>query len=131
MSPFCHVHSSCDDDPQVWLQGSSNTNISYVYTNYQGSVIATTNTAGSNLQIYKYSPYGEPRDASNNAVWSGFRFRYTGQQILSEARLYHYKAHVNDLTSHITETLPFALLRRHNYCVIYATWLVFKSMKIL
>ena len=58
-----YVHSSRDDDPQFWLEGAGNSNISYVYTNYQGSVIATTNAAGRNLQIYKCSSYGEPMDA--------------------------------------------------------------------
>lgn len=91
-----YVHSSRDDDPQVWLEGGGAGDIRYVYTNYQGSVTATTNAAGSNIQLYKYGAYGEPKDESNNDAWSGFRFHYTGQQILPEARLYHYKARAYD-----------------------------------
>ncbi len=91
-----YVHSTRDDDPQVWLEGVGNSDIRYVYANYQGSVVATTNAAGSTVQQYKYDPYGIPKDASNNDSWSGFRFRYTGQQILPEAKLYYYKARVYD-----------------------------------
>ncbi len=91
-----YVHSTRDDDPQVWLEGVGNSDIRYVYANYQGSVVATTNAAGSTVQLYKYDPYGIPKDASNNDSWQGFRFRYTGQQILPEAKLYYYKARVYD-----------------------------------
>ncbi len=91
-----HVHSTRDDDPQVWLEGAGNSDIRYVYANYQGSVVATTNAAGSTVQLYKYDPYGIPKDASNNDSWQGFRFRYTGQQIIPEAKLYYYKARVYD-----------------------------------
>ncbi len=91
-----YVHSTRDDDPQVWLEGVGNSDIRYVYANYQGSVVATTNAAGSTVQLYKYDPYGIPKDASNNDSWQGFRFRYTGQQIIPEAKLYYYKARVYD-----------------------------------
>lgn len=77
------------DDPHVWLEGEGAGNISYVYTNYQGRVTATTKASRSNIQLYKYGTYGEPKDASNNDAWSGFRFRYTVQQILSDAKLSH------------------------------------------
>jgi RHS repeat-associated protein len=39
---------------------------------------------------YRYGSYGEP-DA-----WAGQRFRYTGQIMLPEVQLYHYKARVYD-----------------------------------
>jgi RHS repeat-associated protein len=42
--------------------------------------------------VYAYGAYGEP--AYDN--WSGSRFRYTGQIMLPEAKLYHYKARVYD-----------------------------------
>jgi len=54
-------------------------------------VIATSNGGGEGT-IYAYSAYGEP--AYDN--WSGSRFRYTGQIMLPEAKLYHYKARVYD-----------------------------------
>ncbi|ESQ83275.1 hypothetical protein AEAC466_13570 [Asticcacaulis sp. AC466] len=46
--------------------------------------------------FYKYGPYGEPKDANNVDSWSGERFRYTGQIMIPEAKLYDYKARVYD-----------------------------------
>lgn len=48
-----YVHSSRDDDPQVWLKGAGAGNISYVHINYHGSITATTNALGRNIQLYK------------------------------------------------------------------------------
>jgi RHS repeat-associated protein len=59
-------------------------------------VIATADQAGNLVELYKYSPYGEPSNAANVESWSGSRFRYTGQTALPEARLYYYKARVYD-----------------------------------
>jgi len=43
-----------------------------------------------NGTVYTYDVYGVPN------LWSGSRFRYTGQIMLPEAQLYHYKARVYD-----------------------------------
>jgi RHS repeat-associated protein len=54
-----------------------------------GSIIGVANAQGA-ITPYTYGPYGEPQS------WSGSRFRYTGQMVLPEAQLYHYKARVYD-----------------------------------
>lgn len=69
--------------------------------NYQGSVIAMANTAGTVSGLYKYGAYGEPIGASGvisnwSAPGSGPAFRYTGQTVLEGAELYYYKARVYD-----------------------------------
>lgn len=60
----------------------------WLHADELGSVIATSNGSGA-ATIYSYGPYGEP-DSTNG--WAGSRFRYTGQIMLFEAQLYHYKA---------------------------------------
>jgi RHS repeat-associated protein len=64
--------------------------------NYQGSVIGYTDAGGNLTELYKYGPYGEPKNASNTESWTGSRFRYTGQTAIPEAKLYYYKARVYD-----------------------------------
>jgi RHS repeat-associated protein len=44
---------------------------------------------GSSTGIKTYGPYGEPKPTS---AGGGDRFRYTGQQLVSELGLYYYKA---------------------------------------
>jgi len=91
-----YVHGPGVDEPLVWFEGAAYTDRRYFIANYQGSIIATTNADGGILETYKYGPYGEPTNAANAETWTGSRFRYTGQAILPEARLYHYKARVYD-----------------------------------
>jgi len=93
-----YIHGSGVDEPVVWFEGSGTSDRRYFIQNYQGSIIAYTNASGTvnPANIYKYGPYGEPKDYYNNDSWSGSRFRYTGQTMLSEAHLYYYKARVYD-----------------------------------
>lgn len=91
-----YVHSDGTDEPIVWFVGAGTTDRRYFAKNYQGSVIAYTNASGVMQELYKYGPYGEPKNAANIASWTGAKFRYTGQFTLPEARLYHYKARVYD-----------------------------------
>lgn len=91
-----YIHGTGTDEPLVWFHGWDTSDQRFFYQNYQGSVIGYTNASGGLTELYKYSPYGEPKDASNNASWSGSRFRYTGQVMLPEVRLYYYKARVYD-----------------------------------
>ena len=92
-----YAHGTGIDNPLIWLEGSGGFgDARWLYTDYQGSVIAYTGSAGTMGNWYKYGPYGEPKDAANNDSWSGSRFRYTGQLMLPEARLYYYKARVYD-----------------------------------
>ncbi|WP_443751055.1 RHS repeat domain-containing protein [Asticcacaulis solisilvae] len=90
------LHGGGTDNPLVWLVGADNNNMRPLYTDYHGSVIADTDSAGNLIDLYKYGPYGEPKDISNNEFWGGSPFRYTGQLALSQLQLYYYKARVYD-----------------------------------
>lgn len=53
----------------------------YYVTDHLGSVIGLFNASGSYLGGYSYSPYGETRAASTNAVVAGNILRYTGGEL--------------------------------------------------
>jgi RHS repeat-associated protein len=91
-----YVHGVGTDEPVVQLEGTGITDKRYFVQNYQGSVIAMANTAGTVSGLYKYGAYGEPYDVNGNLNWSGPAFRYTGQTVLEGAGLYHYKARIYD-----------------------------------
>jgi RHS repeat-associated protein len=84
-----YVHGSGADEPIVWYEGANLTDKRWLHQDERGSVIAHTNSSGT-ATVYNYGPYGE------QPSWSGSRFRYTGQIMLSEVQLYHYKARVYD-----------------------------------
>jgi RHS repeat-associated protein len=86
-----YVHGAGVDEPLVWYEGDALTDRRWLYTDHQGSVIGSSDSFGVGT-VYAYGPYGEP--AYDN--WGGSRFRYTGQMMLPEAKLYHYKARVYD-----------------------------------
>ena len=64
----------------------------WAHQNRLGSVVATTNSAGSVLEKYTYSPYG----VSGAEGDGGFPFRFTGQKLDPETGLYYYKARYYD-----------------------------------
>jgi len=85
-----YAHGPGVDEPLIWYEGSGvASGQNWLIADRQGSIIATTNAAGT-ATTYSYGPYGEPH------AWTGSRFRYTGQIMLPELRLYHYKARVYD-----------------------------------
>lgn len=86
-----YVHGAGVDEPLVWYEGSSLDDRRWLHGDHQGSVVATSNGAGVGT-VYAYSAYGEPAYDSS----TGSRFRYTGQIMLPEAKLYHYKSRVYD-----------------------------------
>lgn len=86
-----YVHGAGVDEPLVWYEGAALTDRRWLHGDHQGSVVASSDGTGAGT-VYAYSAYGEP--AYDN--WSGSRFRYTGQIMLPEAKLYHYKARVYD-----------------------------------
>lgn len=89
-----YVHGSGTDEPLVWYEGDVFTNKRWFHSDHQGSIIATSDNAGAGTP-YAYSAYGEPA----GDIWTGSRFRYTGQIALHDApglRLYHYKSRVYD-----------------------------------
>jgi len=81
-----YVHGPGVDTPLVWYEGSGTTNKTWLYSDHQGSIVATANGAGVSTATYSYGPYGEPNTTT------GARFRYTGQQLIGPLNLYYYKA---------------------------------------
>lgn len=84
-----YVHGAGVDEPIVWYDGPDLSDRRWLHSDERGSIIAHTDASGD-AAVYTYSSYGEP------AAWSGSRFRYTGQIMLPEVRLYYYKARVYD-----------------------------------
>jgi RHS repeat-associated protein len=84
-----YVHGGGVDEPIVWYEGAGLGTKRWLHSDERGSIIAHTDAAGT-ASVYTYGPYGE------QPTWTGSRFRYTGQIMLPEAQLYHYKARVYD-----------------------------------
>ncbi len=91
-----YIHGDGVDDPLVWFHGPGTSDERFFIKDYHGSVIGYTDGAGNLTQLYKYGPYGEPKNISNGTDFTGARFRYTGQTVIPEAGLYYYKARVYD-----------------------------------
>ncbi len=85
-----YVHGAGIDQPLVMYSGSSITsnNLQYLHSDYQGSIIAHSNSANQVTQINTYDAYGIAH--TNNRG----RFSYTGQLALAELGLYYYKARI-------------------------------------
>ena len=83
-----YVHGPVIDEPIVWYEGGGTTNKTWLYADHLGSIVAMANEAGTATATYAYGPFGEPSGTL------GVRFRYTGQQYLSQLGLYYYKARI-------------------------------------
>ncbi len=85
-----YVHGSGVDEPLLEYGGSTvgQTNRSNLYADYLGSITAITDDSGAVITINQYDSYGIP-DALNSG-----RFQYTGQILIPELGLYHYKARI-------------------------------------
>jgi RHS repeat-associated protein len=81
-----YVHGPGVDAPVVWYEGSSTADRRFLHANDQGSIIAVSNSSGTTIETQAYGPYGEPEKLT------GSRFRYTGQILIPELGIYHYKA---------------------------------------
>ncbi|SCW85294.1 RHS repeat protein, partial [Asticcacaulis taihuensis] len=59
-----YMHTLGTDQPWVQFAGASTdaSNALYLYANYQGSIIAQADSTGTVARLYKYGPYGEPRN---------------------------------------------------------------------
>ena len=102
-----YVHGDGVDEPLVWYHGSGTSDERFFIQDYHGSVVGYTDAVGNLQALYKYGPYGEPKDINNGTTFSGARFRYTGQMVLPEAGLYYYKARVYDpIMGHFLQTDP-------------------------
>ena len=83
-----YVHGNGVDQPLVWYDGGTvnATNRRHLFANWQGSISAITDANGNVVQVNAYDAYGIP-----NATNIG-RFQYTGQILIPEIGIYHYKA---------------------------------------
>jgi RHS repeat-associated protein len=88
-----YAHGAGVDEPLVWWEGAGTTDRRWLIADHQGSIIASTDAAGTTTR-HAYGPYGEPDAWGTQSAAS--RFRYTGQAALPEVALYHYKARVYD-----------------------------------
>lgn len=89
-----YVHGPGVDEPLVWYEGAAlgSAGRRYLFANHQGSVIAVADAAGALLKVKSYDPYGIPGGISNGKFDPYSRFQYTGQIVIPEVDLYHYKA---------------------------------------
>jgi RHS repeat-associated protein len=78
------------DGPVVWYSGAGTSSRNWLHTDNQNSVVAWSDASGNLTASKGYDPYGIP------SAWTGSRFAYTGQIMIPEAQLYHYKARVYD-----------------------------------
>jgi RHS repeat-associated protein len=79
------------DDPIAWYEGAgfAASNERVLRTDWQGSVVMVTDSAGSSaFGVNKYDAWGIP-SASNYG-----RFQYTGQAWLPEIGMYYYKSRI-------------------------------------
>jgi RHS repeat-associated protein len=91
-----YIHGDGVDEPLVWFHGSGTSDERFFIQDYHGSVIGYTDASGNLQNLYKYGPYGEPKNINNGNDFTGARFRYTGQTVIPEAGLYYYKARAYD-----------------------------------
>lgn len=93
-----YAHTFGADQPWVQFNGAGvqASDGAYLYTNWQGSIVALGDNTGAANSVYTYGAYGEPQDSYGFENWTGSRFRYTGQTVIPEAKLYYYKARVYD-----------------------------------
>jgi RHS repeat-associated protein len=82
-----YVHGPGADVPLIWYDGSTNSSSIryYLFSNYQGSVVANSDQLGAMKFINTFNAYGI--GGANQG-----RFQYTGQAWLPQIGLYYYKA---------------------------------------
>ncbi|KQN04846.1 hypothetical protein ASE85_07605 [Sphingobium sp. Leaf26] len=85
-----YVHGTNTDEPILWYEGSAfgSGNRRVIRADHQGSVVAVADASGNSLGINSYDEWGNPGPDNLG------RFAYTGQIIIPELKLYHYKARV-------------------------------------
>lgn len=85
-----YLHSTSVDSPLISYAGSgvANTNRQYLHRDHQGSIIALSDKDGALVTKNVYDEFGIPGDNNQG------RFAYTGQIILPNLDIYHYKARV-------------------------------------
>lgn len=87
-----YVHGPATDEPLLWYEGATDSNLRYMTSDIQGSIVGVTDSTGASLANNSYDEYGLP--AAGNLG----RFQYTGQMYLPEVGLYYYKARMYSST---------------------------------
>ncbi|MBA3811549.1 MAG: RHS repeat-associated core domain-containing protein, partial [Caulobacteraceae bacterium] len=85
-----HVFGPGVDEPLVWYQGAGTSDRRWLRADDAGSIIGWSDGAGALIASRGYDPFGQP------SGWLGARFGFTGQAMIPEARLFHYKARAYD-----------------------------------
>lgn len=85
-----YVHGPGVDEPLLWYEGStvSSATRNVLRADHQGSIVAVASSTGVSRGINRYDAYGIPASAIVG------RFAYTGQIVIPELDLYHYKARI-------------------------------------
>ncbi len=85
-----YVHGNGVDQPLVWYTGNtvSASTRRHLFANWQGSITAITDATGNAIAVNAYDAYGIPNDTNVG------RFQYTGQILIPELGMYHYKARI-------------------------------------
>lgn len=86
-----YVFGPNPDEPLLWYEGTTSVDKRWLAADAQGSIVWATNSSGTTLAINSYDEYGIP--ASSNETNAG-RFRYTGQQWMTNLGMYYYKARI-------------------------------------
>ena len=83
-----YVHGGGMDEPLVEYtrQSTGTYDRTWFAADFKGSIVATTSDAGTTQAVYSYGDFGEPN------TFDGPAFRYTGQRLDADSRLYYYKA---------------------------------------
>ncbi len=81
-----YVRGAGSDEPIARYNSGASTTPDYFLADHQGSIVATTNSAGAVLTKFSYDEYGAPGPTNQGL------FQYTGQVYLADLSLYHYKA---------------------------------------
>ncbi len=85
------VHGPGVDEPIVQYEGSGTSDRRFLHSDERGSIVAQSDSSGSVIGVNKYDEFGQPQGPSGAGTLLG-RFGYTGQILLPEIGLYHYKA---------------------------------------
>ncbi|MEH3098734.1 RHS repeat-associated core domain-containing protein [Sphingomonas adhaesiva] len=88
---YAHGADAKSDDPIAWYEGGGFDGSSerMLRSDWQGSIVLVTNSAGSAVQVVNsYDEYGIPGAANAG------RFQYTGQAWLPDIGMYYYKARI-------------------------------------
>tara|TARA_R110000868_G_C10965232_1_gene769025 strand:- start:395 stop:3016 length:2622 start_codon:yes stop_codon:yes gene_type:complete len=83
-----YVHGPNTDEPILWYEGSSMSPRRVLRADHQGSIVSVAESAGTSIAVNSYDEWGNPAPGNLG------RFAYTGQIVIPELELYHYKARI-------------------------------------